>query len=110
MVKSRAIRVRGEILGMKYLSYQAFSSGLDQAESGDYACQEGYAQIDENTLCNLGNCHVDQRSLSDSQDCRQHSDEDISVNGIKQHLEYRVKPHQGGAVLGAAARPAHSRR
>ena len=56
------------------------------------------------TLCAIcDNCYVDQRSLSDSQDCRQHCDKNISVDGIKQHLEYGVKPHQGGAVLGAAA-------
>jgi len=60
-------------------------------------------KIDENALCNLDNCYVDQRSLCDSQDCRKHSYENISGEGIKQHLKDGVEPHQGGAVLGAAA-------
>ena len=97
------MRVRGEILGMKSFSYQSSSLEFYQAESGDYAGQERYSQVDENALCNLGNGDIDQRSLSNAQGRRQYSDENISIDGIKQHLKYGVQPHQGGAVLSAAA-------
>ena len=97
------MRVSGAILGMKSLSYQSLPLGLDKAEPGDYACQERYSQVDENAFCNLSNGYIDRRSFSDSQGCRQYSDENISVEGIKQHLEYGVEPHQGSAVLAVSA-------
>ena len=54
MMESGAMRVRSEILGKPLAPATSFS--LNQAESGDYACSKGYAQIDKYAFYNLGNC------------------------------------------------------
>jgi len=91
----------GEILGMKSLSYQPLPLALIRLNLC-HACQKRYSQVDENALCNLAMVTLT-RSRSDSQGCRQHCDENISVDRIEQDLKDGIKPHQGSAVLSAAA-------
>ena len=53
IVKSRAIRVIGLILGMNFVSYQSAPFELEQREPGDHPGQEGNAEIDEDALGDL---------------------------------------------------------
>ena len=74
---------------------------FDQTSAGGNTGNEGDAEVDEDTPGDLSDGDVDCHTF-EAEPGRQHSDENIGIDRVEEHLEDRVEGDQPGAVFGIA--------